>query len=311
MSEGNLRIGNVTEAEYYSYHDQAPADAAHSYEVQQPPARLYSIMHKVARDFGGDDPHIHVGFYEIYLFLEGDATYYYAGERRDLLPGDLIMVPPGALHKIVADLSQDYGRIVLHVSEDFLRLISTEQTDLSSAFSERCHRVLRTDAQALVRIVSAVDRLAEECEQAGPAQDVLLHAHMAELLVRILRIAGHETPESESSKTPALIQNILTYINAHLTERMSIQQIAEELNVSRSLLCHEFSRYYGDSLWHYVIQRRLALSQQLLTSGASVTDACFDAGFQNYSNFIKVFARTFGITPRKYAVSSRSGTVYL
>jgi AraC-like DNA-binding protein len=50
----------------------------------------------------------------------------------------------------------------------------------------------------------------------------------------------------------------------------------------------------------FLEEKKLAYAKQLLMGGASVTDACFGAGFSDNSHFISVFKRKFGETPYKY-----------
>ena len=72
------------------------------------------------------------------------------------------------------------------------------------------------------------------------------------------------------------------------------------MGISSSRLCHIFKDFMGISLWNYVINRRIRKARQLLQQGLSITDACFECGFQDYSHFIKSFHKIVGVPPRKY-----------
>lgn len=279
--------------------------------IEQPPLKDFTFVHKLSRDFKGNNPHIHVGFFEIYIFLGGNATYYYVSEKCRLKPGNLIISPPGALHRADSEKDTDYERIVIHVSEKHLSKLSTEKTDLKAALLERSLKVYKIDQNMLSNIVTMIDRVGTECSRNEIAQDIITQSQIAILISQLLRICDKTKIEDTYTNLPELIKSIMNYIDVHLADKFSIQQMANDLNVSRSHLCHEFKRYYDASLWEYVIHRRLALSQKLLVEGHSVTEACFDAGFQNYSNYIKTFSKTFGITPHKYAVTNQHGTIYL
>ena len=47
------------------------------------------------------DPHTH-NYYEFYFYLEGDVVFELNGEMRTLLPGDIIIVPPGLVHRLLS-----------------------------------------------------------------------------------------------------------------------------------------------------------------------------------------------------------------
>lgn len=51
------------------------------------------------------------------------------------------------------------------------------------------------------------------------------------------------------------------------------------------------------SIYQYIIKKRVTISRDMLLNGASVTGACMECGFNNYSNFLKAFKREFGCNP--------------
>ena len=114
----------------YSYLNVASAEPP--FIIEQPPDLLYTVNHSVGRDFNGGNPHLHLGYYEIYLFLEGKAGFFLDGKHHQLQPYDLVIIPPNTLHKEDVDLDVDYGRIIIHLSQTLLRLLSTAKTDFPS-----------------------------------------------------------------------------------------------------------------------------------------------------------------------------------
>lgn len=103
-----------------------------------------------------------------------------------------------------------------------------------------------------------------------------------------------------------LVGEALEYVNAHMTEDISVQDIADALNVSRYYLSHAFKKSTGYGLWNCVISKRLVYSQKLLVEGASVTEACYESGFKDYAHFIKSFTKTFGCSPKQYGKNDAS-----
>ncbi|MDR1558989.1 MAG: AraC family ligand binding domain-containing protein [Clostridiales bacterium] len=61
-------------------------------------------------------------FYEIYLFEGGDVTYAVGAEKYDLLPGDILLLPPQEPHHpIFNSWNVRYSRLVLWISELFIQ----------------------------------------------------------------------------------------------------------------------------------------------------------------------------------------------
>jgi AraC-like DNA-binding protein len=63
---------------------------------------------------------------------------------------------------------------------------------------------------------------------------------------------------------------------------------------------HVFAELMGISAYAYLVRRRLEAAGKLLKDGASVTKACFTAGFNNLSHFTRSFRQRFGVAPSRF-----------
>ena len=99
---------------------------------------------------------------------------------------------------------------------------------------------------------------------------------------------------------------ILTdYINEHLYEDLSVDNLCSLLNISRVKLYEIAHKYYGMSVAKYILKKRIEKAAQLLSeSDCYVRDAAINAGFYDYNYFSKVFKKEMGITPLKYKMAS-------
>ena len=62
-----------------------------------------------------------------------------------------------------------------------------------------------------------------------------------------------------------------------------------------------FKDFTGTSPWNYIIARRIQHACTLLQKGMSITDVCFECGFNDYAHFVKSFTKLVGISPGKYS----------
>lgn len=136
--------------------------------------------------------------------------------------------------------------------------------------------------------------------------DLLSSAWFQILLLQISQKMRQEEGARPWESVSGLVGEALEYVNVHMTEDISVQNIADALNVSRYYLSHTFKKSTGYGLWNYVISKRLVYSQKLLAEGASVTEACYESGFKDYAHFIKSFTKTFGCSPKQYGKSDDS-----
>lgn len=94
-------------------------------------------------------------------------------------------------------------------------------------------------------------------------------------------------------------------IEANLFSQLTIEQLADQNNLSVSSFKREFAKLYNDSPANYIKNKRLEKAAQLLrVSDQRITDIAFDCGFNDLANFTKSFSDKYNVTPTNY----RNGT---
>lgn len=103
------------------------------------------------------------------------------------------------------------------------------------------------------------------------------------------------------SKQHEQFNNILSYINQHLTQELTIQELSNYFFLCPSYLCSMFKKETGTTIKKYITAQRITLAKSLLATGHSAQEACEMSGFVDYSNFFKTFTKIVGVSPRKYS----------
>lgn len=108
--------------------------------------------------------HYHIGFYEVYLFLEGDVTYHIQSEHYSLRPGDILLIPPGMMHwPVIHTPDHPYRRVFLWIDCGYLRSLGTEQTDLTECFAAQNGRhLIRLPEERLNALIPIAEQLVDE-----------------------------------------------------------------------------------------------------------------------------------------------------
>jgi AraC family transcriptional regulator len=97
------------------------------------------------------------------------------------------------------------------------------------------------------------------------------------------------------------LQQTIDYIQANLDEKLSLESIAAELNLSVYYFCELFTQSTGTSPYKYVLQQRIERAKQLLcTTQKSLSEIALDCGFANQSHLNRHFTKLTGISPKKY-----------
>jgi transcriptional regulator GlxA family with amidase domain len=117
---------------------------------------------------------------------------------------------------------------------------------------------------------------------------------------RLLTSAKYEP--DPSGFMSAGLNEVLSYINRHLTEPFSETDLAKIAGLSRSTFSRSFRRHTGLSLVRYVNRLRINLACQMLMGeeAMKVTDICYASGFNNLSNFNRQFAAQKGVPPSRF-----------
>lgn len=106
---------------------------------------------------------------------------------------------------------------------------------------------------------------------------------------------------SERKPTNRYVENAKDYINALYMQRISIEQLAESLNLDRRYLSRIFKQQTGKTLQEYLIWVRMEEAKKLLARGSSVADAAQLCGYDDVCNFSKMFKRLYGISPSRWS----------
>ncbi|MEG0386222.1 MAG: AraC family transcriptional regulator [Solibacillus sp.] len=96
------------------------------------------------------------------------------------------------------------------------------------------------------------------------------------------------------------LQDILDYVDEHITDDISPDILAARAGYSTWHFCKVFQWGVGYSLMTYVRNRRLAFAAFELSSGRRILDISLEYGFDTHSGFSKAFRRHFGCSPGTY-----------
>lgn len=99
----------------------------------------------------------------------------------------------------------------------------------------------------------------------------------------------------------ALQRKMVSYIQEHYQEPLTLDEICTSVNISRSKCCIIFKQYLNQSPIDFLNKYRLEVSCYLLANTTSnVTEIAFSCGFNHLSYFSKIFLREYGCTPTQY-----------
>jgi len=102
------------------------------------------------------------------------------------------------------------------------------------------------------------------------------------------------------------VVNAKLFIDSHYAEAIDLDNITNEAHFSKFHFIRLFRKIYGKTPYQYVTTVRIEKAMQLLRSGISVSDVCYQVGFESISSFSGLFKRIAGIAPSAYSSRQRA-----
>ena len=238
------------------------------------------------------DSHSHEGC-EIYINLSGDVSFAVENRIYPIKPGDIIITRPYEYHHCIYHSDKKHKHFWILFSslgnEDMLdiffdpKLGSPSHLTLSPGDTEKLVSLCHTMVEA-------------------PKDDKHRYYNFFKL---ITLLQNAEITETGERQYPSDIISALNYIGSNFTQPITVTAIAKSSNVSVNTLERHFMQIFGQTPTTYIRKKRLSNAAKLLTEGKTVTEASEESGFSDYSNFISLFRKAYGITPLQYKKQQR------
>ncbi len=251
-------------------------------------------------------------FHKIILFISGQSGYTIEGKTWQLSPRDIVFVHAGEIHRPLPLLGAPYERIVIYVAPELLSRYRHGTDDLAACFlpEHRPSNVMHLTAGKTHDLLFHMEKLERTAHASGFANALYTEMLFVEFMILLNRaLIDRELDATTAAVTDEKIQALLTYINDHLTERLSIDRLAARSYVSRSHLMHRFKRVTGYGVRQYIVGKRLLLARAYLTDTTtrSISEIARLAGFDDYLPFFRAFKAQYQMTPQEWR--ERHGSV--
>lgn len=252
--------------------------------------------------------HNHDG-YEILLLLEGDLDVYTESGGKSLERGDLVCFCEYDFHRASLRSRKIYDRIVINVKDSALTAASSERMKLKDCFYGHKQvplNVVRLNESEIAEF-SAFAHALERClDSDRPGDEILADAYLKLLMVMVNRKILSGATWQYREIMPEIVSQTFCYIEKHLTEEITLKKLEEYIHHNGTYISRCFKNITGISLQQFIIAKRVTLACRLLQQGYSPSDVCFQAGFNNYSNFSRTFSKQMGgLSPKQYQIQKR------
>lgn len=211
---------------------------------------------------------------------------------------------------IVLLSNTEYRRITKVISDGTMYIDVIAFHPEAVQFNEECLRAFleRTPRfsnafPSTPAIDAAIASLIGEITREKPSA-IMLSALLIRMCIELMREVERQMPDALGKPDAARVKNVLTitntaaYIQNHLAENLTLEDLARQSNMSVSYFTRLFRQHLGVSVHDFLVRRRVERVTHLLqTTDMDVLEAAFQCGFQSSSGFYRAYRTVTGSAP--------------
>lgn len=266
----------------------------------------YEVYEKQGAPLGALAFHYH-SFYEIIYVLEGEYSSMLENQTYHMKKGDFLLIDCNVMHKyhFIEKKHDSSRRIILWVTREMLQNLSVEGMDLSACFhgQSSCAYHFPIYYEEMLRgyLLKLVMEELPDVPTPGAKQMLdrgyltLFFGYLNALCLR--REYGFSR---EDMVFHPMVEQVADYIDRHISQGISVEELSNHVHMSKYHFLRKFKEQTGVTAHNFVLNKRLIRASEELLRGKSLTEAWQDAGFTDYSTFLRNFKRVFGVSPGRY-----------
>ncbi len=201
----------------------------------------------------------------------------------------IVLIPPLKYHSVYTSKSSKYERIIVTFPQSAIPVeISKQVRDLNNR-----SLILRDSETVELSNKLKKNIIACDTDIYGP----LIISYMTEVFYKFYENKDVIAEVIENGSENKLISAIIEYVNSHINEKIALDDIASAVFSSKSTICHVFKGKFQTSIKQYILQKKIALAEEMISKGCSAMTASQAVGYTNYANFFSVYKKTTGKKP--------------
>ena len=240
------------------------------------------------------------------IVTKGNINFNVDGDSIILSEGEGIFINAKQLHQAKNYDGNDCSYICLAFHSDFISsftgsIINIKYIQPYIDNSRINYCILKNDIEWKSIILNNILKIYEEYNKKEMGFELQIFILLIEVWNILIKSYFVSFPNNNARNNSSHIKNIISYISNHYMEKIELNDLAKEVNLSKSTCCREFKKYMSCTIFEYIINYRLLVSSDLLiTTNDSISDIAYQCGFGSTSYFIERFKMKTGISPSVY-----------
>jgi AraC-like DNA-binding protein len=232
--------------------------------------------------------------YEIFYVWKGEDNIIRCIDGCEYIvrPGGLLLIPPHVSHNNHIISSQPCDHLSIHFNLEMLD--KTERSLFCPLFEPREANYM--DSSGMVGVFA--NSLLECRDMDKQIQGRAVKSRILSILTHLYKLKGIRcgiTPSRVFQNK--WVRDILDFIYDNLRRPISLNALSRRFNMNKNHLNDVFRKETGTTIERYIRIQRLYVARQNIGTGMQATEAAYDVGFNDYSNFFRAYKAFFGYAP--------------
>ncbi|MCG7409963.1 AraC family transcriptional regulator [Paenibacillus sp. ACRRX] len=262
-------------------------------------------------------------YFQIWYVVKGEFIHTINQHTYSMVKGNIFVIPPYAVHRVDLVPGQDIDIIGCEFLPHFIDEQYQPHSGGKDSFDysyleqfmldeEHVTPKLALSGETDLEVSRLLHDMLDEFQSGKRYYELVLKANLLKLMSVIMREMARQSGQSNEEderveKFRELMTAAIHYIHEHYNEELRLEKLCRKFSISKSYFCALFKRFTGKTYNDYLIDYRVhQAAAMLIDTDMTVTDICFQVGFNDVPYFSRVFKRQTGVTPTHFKKNASS-----
>lgn len=229
---------------------------------------------------------------EVVYCTGGEGEILYGTKRIPIKKGDIVVVNSEVFHDQITTSSLEFYYLIIDNNFCHQNGIYPEKIQFDDFISSN-------ETEMLFKKIIEANRTFGAYRAAKIRYVVL--GFMIHLISEHIVSTQRDTDNANTKR----IKDVTNYIKMHFTEKLTLEDVANQTNISKYYLVHEFKRLTGKTVVEYLNMLRCINARSMIKNDFSISSAALSSGFDNLSYFTRTYKKYIGILPSEDKKSNK------
>lgn len=260
--------------------------------------------------------HCHKEF-ELNFVINAPGVLRIVGDSAEVIGDyDLVLITSPDLEHVWEQhdcTSKDVREITIQFSPLFMKtLLATNQFDRVSKMFDKAQNGLCFPVSAIMKVYSILDKLPDTKGFYAVTSFLTLLYELSMFTDEARVLSSSSFAKIEQHSDSRRVQKVQDYINKHYKEEIRLGQLADMVGMTEVSFSRFFKLRTGKTLQDYITDIRLGYALRMLVDTTmSIAEICYESGFNNLSNFNRIFKKKKYVSPKDFRANYKKKRILI